>query len=65
MERNLRIVAYEFATMGSLHDVLHGMIMHIHHTPQFDTKFPILVGNLGIGVVQLLWIICKHVFNLC
>uniref|UniRef100_A0ACD5XBM1 Uncharacterized protein n=1 Tax=Avena sativa TaxID=4498 RepID=A0ACD5XBM1_AVESA len=24
MERNLRIVAYEFATMGSLHDVLHG-----------------------------------------
>ncbi|KAK3166234.1 hypothetical protein QOZ80_1AG0043170 [Eleusine coracana subsp. coracana] len=23
-ERNLRIVAYEFATMGSLHDVLHG-----------------------------------------
>nr|CAB3475108.1 unnamed protein product [Digitaria exilis] len=28
-ERNLRIVAYEFATMGSLHDVLHGMILHI------------------------------------
>ncbi|OQU88043.1 hypothetical protein SORBI_3003G389900 [Sorghum bicolor] len=24
MERNLRIVTYEFATMGSLHDVLHG-----------------------------------------
>ncbi|KAG8078763.1 hypothetical protein GUJ93_ZPchr0007g5784 [Zizania palustris] len=24
MEGNLRIVAYEFATMGSLHDVLHG-----------------------------------------
>jgi hypothetical protein len=28
-ERNLRIVAYEFATMGSLHDVLHGTIPHI------------------------------------
>jgi hypothetical protein len=27
-ESNLRIVAYEFATMGSLHDVLHGMILH-------------------------------------
>ena len=60
MERNLRIVAYEFATMGSLHDVLHGMITHIHHTTQFDTKFPILVGSLEIGVVQLLWIICKQ-----
>lgn len=27
-EGNLRILAYEFATMGSLHDVLHGMINH-------------------------------------
>lgn len=25
VEGNLRILAYEFATMGSLHDVLHGM----------------------------------------
>lgn len=24
IKRNLRIVSYEFATMGSLHDVLHG-----------------------------------------
>ncbi|ONL94277.1 hypothetical protein ZEAMMB73_Zm00001d027918 [Zea mays] len=29
IKRNLRIVSYEFATMGSLHDVLHGMILHI------------------------------------
>ena len=28
-EHNLRIVAFEFATMGSLHDVLHGKIIHI------------------------------------
>ena len=25
MEGNQRLVAYEFATMGSLHDILHGM----------------------------------------
>lgn len=24
VEGNLRVLAYEFATMGSLHDVLHG-----------------------------------------
>lgn len=50
-ERNLRIVAYEFATMGSLHDVLHGMILHIYHALQSDKNISILVGNLGIGVV--------------
>lgn len=25
MEENLRILSYEFATMGSLHDILHGI----------------------------------------
>lgn len=25
VEGNLRVLAYEFATMGSLHDILHGM----------------------------------------
>lgn len=25
VDGNLRILAYEFATMGSLHDILHGM----------------------------------------
>jgi pto-interacting protein 1 len=25
VEGNQRLVAYEFATMGSLHDILHGM----------------------------------------
>ena len=29
VEGNLRVLAYEFATMGSLHDILHGeRIMH-------------------------------------
>jgi hypothetical protein len=49
MERNLRIVAYEFATMGSLHDILHGMITRIHHTPQLDRKFPVLIWKNWIG----------------
>lgn len=26
IEGNQRVLAYEFATMGSLHDVLHGML---------------------------------------
>ena len=25
VDGNLRVLAYEFATMGSLHDILHGM----------------------------------------
>lgn len=25
VEGNIRVLAYEFATMGSLHDILHGM----------------------------------------
>lgn len=26
VEGNLRVLAYEFATMGSLHDILHGIV---------------------------------------
>ena len=26
VEGNLRVLAYEFATMGSLHDILHGTL---------------------------------------
>ena len=26
VDESLRVLAYEFATMGSLHDVLHGML---------------------------------------
>lgn len=26
VDGNLRVLAYEFATMGSLHDMLHGMV---------------------------------------
>lgn len=29
VEGNLRVLAYEFATMGSLHDILHGMQIHL------------------------------------
>ena len=28
VDGNTRILAYEFATMGSLHDMLHGMTFH-------------------------------------
>lgn len=28
VEGNLRVLAYEFATMGSLHDILHGIRMY-------------------------------------
>lgn len=28
VEGNIRVLAYEFATMGSLHDVLHGLCGH-------------------------------------
>lgn len=27
VDGNLRVLAYEFATMGSLHDILHGTIL--------------------------------------
>ena len=31
VDENLRVLAYEFATMGSLHDILHGMrSFHAH-----------------------------------
>jgi len=26
VDENLRVLAYEFATMGSLHDILHGIM---------------------------------------
>lgn len=29
VEGNIRVLAYEFATMGSLHDILHGMKKNI------------------------------------
>lgn len=34
VEGNNRVLAYEFATMGSLHDVLHGMklyFLYLHY----------------------------------
>lgn len=44
VEGNVRCLAYEFATMGSLHDILHGMcyryfFMHCHF---INTYFPIV-----------------------
>jgi pto-interacting protein 1 len=38
------------------------MITHIHHTPQLDRKFPVLIWNVGIGLVHLLCI-CKQFFS--
>lgn len=29
VDGNLRVLAYEYATMGSLHDILHGKSYHI------------------------------------
>jgi len=29
VEGNLRVLAYEFATMGSLHDILHGVYLSV------------------------------------
>lgn len=29
VEGNIRVLAYEFATMGSLHDILHGTSVHL------------------------------------
>lgn len=31
VEGDLRLLAYEFATMGSLHDVLHGTYFCMHY----------------------------------
>jgi len=30
VEGDLHLLAYEFATMGSLHDVLHGTVICLH-----------------------------------
>lgn len=40
VDGNTRILAYEFATMGSLHDMLHGMTLYtckIQCTDKFET----------------------------
>lgn len=39
LEANSKILAYEYATMGSLHDVLHG----IHYTMYYIHKFSFLI----------------------
>ncbi|XP_042449940.1 pto-interacting protein 1-like isoform X2 [Zingiber officinale] len=34
VEGNLRLLAYEFATMGSLHDILHGLLAFVYISHQ-------------------------------
>lgn len=42
VEGNLRVLAYEFATMGSLHDILHGMQSQL-----------VLLYNFNIDLTQI------------
>lgn len=51
VEGNMRVLAYEFATMGSLHDILHG-IYHLssynYYLLEFNLSFLIIYLNLTI-----------------
>ena len=37
VDGNTRILAYEFATMGSLHDMLHGMTLYVRIRREAET----------------------------
>jgi hypothetical protein len=39
VEGNLRVLAYEFATMGSLHDILHGSAKPACPTLNLQSRF--------------------------
>lgn len=39
VDGKLRVLAYEFATMGSLHDVLHGKISFFHSKILYSVHF--------------------------
>lgn len=59
VEGNLRVLAYEFATMGSLHDILHGMqrrwfwlcISFKHYITLKRIQIPI-IGRKGVQGAQ-------------
>lgn len=51
VDGNLRILAYEFATMGSLHDILHGKINFL----DFEILCSILLLHKLPGLTKSIW----------
>lgn len=53
VEGNLRLVAYEFATMGSLHDILHGISKDLHYF--INSEFDLTDSGTPVQVDQILY----------
>lgn len=50
VEEDLRLVTYEYATLGSLHDYLHGMVL----------AFPLISSSLSLVASIFLYVMLFH-----